>query len=577
MCTRGIRAMRRRGNRRSGLAGGLHRVRSLLRSPTESLPSRIIISVYAAALVTSVLVTAIATKSTEAFLRGKIDARFPALLQRAEQRLDIWYAQRLLDIGTFAESSTISECLIDAGSLSVEETRSYLNYVRESFPQYRALFVLDAEGRDCVSVGKKPSMPRQQLEKLAALRAPAVSPAHGEAAARYQLVSAPVVHDGRFLGTLHAVVGIDQLATLLHADDFEATTRLYIVGPDRRVVARSDGSFPDETYARALPRADAVPALEDYAAPSGEHLVGASSPFSRFDWSLVVEESYDVAFAPVVAVYRRVLGINVAIVLVFGAIAFAIARSIVRPIRALSSGAHRIAQGETNVEIPTIRSRDEVGVLSRALHAMLARLQRNREELERKQAQIESANDELRQANEELQRSNEMLEQLSFTDGLTQLHNHRFFQDRLQLELKRCDRSGESLALVLLDIDDFKKLNDRYGHALGDEVLRRVAHAINNQVRETDLPARYGGEEFAVLAPATPREGAVALAEKLRLAVRSTRFRAAQEAVPVDLSVTASVGVALYAGDRADFFNAADRALYEAKASGKDCVIVAES
>ncbi|MDH3521819.1 MAG: diguanylate cyclase, partial [Myxococcales bacterium] len=506
--------------RDSGLARLWAALRSLARSPVESLPSRIIISVYAAALVTSVLVTGIATKSTETFLRSKIDERFPALLARTRQRLDTWYAQRELDIATFAASSTVVDSLDAAKQVSAQEARKYLAYVRESFPQYGALFVMDAAGRDLVAIGMQPSMPSEQRQELAALRRPGVSVMHGEGAARYQLISAPIHREGRLLGTFHAMVSMERVEALLHAEDFEATTRIYVVGPDQRVLARSPGAPDRPSYGRRLPPAGGTRLVEDYTDAAGAHLIGSAIPFPRFDWSLVVEESYEVAFAPVVGVYRRVLAINVAIVLVFGIVAFLIARSIVRPIRALSDGAHRIAQGETEVEIPATRSRDEIGVLSRALDAMVARLQRNQEELERKQAQIETANAELRDANHELRRTNEMLEQLSFTDGLTRLHNHRFFQERLQLEIKRSDRGGESLALVLLDIDNFKLLNDRYGHAVGDEVLRRVAHAINNNVRETDLPARYGGEEFAVLAPSTPREGAVALAEKLRMAVR---------------------------------------------------------
>jgi diguanylate cyclase (GGDEF)-like protein len=208
---------------------------------------------------------------------------------------------------------------------------------------------------------------------------------------------------------------------------------------------------------------------------------------------------------------------------------------------------------------------------------MVQRLQDNRVELERKQAQIERANAELRRTNDELLRSNEMLEQLSMTDGLTRLHNHRFFQDRLVLEIRRSDRSGEPLSLILVDIDDFKSLNDRYGHAVGDEVLRRVAQVINNTVRGIDLPARYGGEEFAVLAPSTPRLGALELAEKLRMAVRSSRFSGEGIDAEEALSVTVSIGVAVYAGDPKRFFNDADRALYSAKEAGKDCVISADA
>jgi diguanylate cyclase (GGDEF)-like protein len=231
-------------------------------------------------------------------------------------------------------------------------------------------------------------------------------------------------------------------------------------------------------------------------------------------------------------------------------IAFLIARSIVRPIRALSEGARRIAQGETDVEIPSSEGTDEIGVLSRALNEMIARLTR---------------------ANEELRRGNQVLEQLSFTDGLTRLHNHRFFQDRLQSETKRSDRSGAPLALLLLDLDDFKLLNDRFGHSVGDEVLRRVARVLIDTVRDTDVPARYGGEEFVVIAPGTDAGGAMILAEKLREGV--SRASLIREGLPAEVELTVSIGVSLYAGDPQAFFDDADRALYRAKDAGKDCVV----
>jgi diguanylate cyclase (GGDEF)-like protein len=283
--------------------------------------------------------------------------------------------------------------------------------------------------------------------------------------------------------------------------------------------------------------------------------VGSAMPFRRFGWGLVVEESYDAAFAPIVSVRRRITAINLLIVVGFSLLAFLIARSIVQPIRALSESASRIAQGETDVEIPVATTHDEIGILSRALGEMVSKL---------------------RNANEELRRTNEVLEQLSFTDGLTHLHNHRYFQDRLRIEAKRANRSDESLALLLIDIDDFKALNDRYGHAVGDQVLRSVASTLNSSVRETDLPARYGGEEFAVLAPRTSADGATSLAEKLRLAIANSPLEAeGLDEEAADLRVTASVGVAVYMGDEKRLFNEADRALYRAKANGKNCSVSA--
>ena len=148
---------------------------------------------------------------------------------------------------------------------------------------------------------------------------------------------------------------------------------------------------------------------------------------------------------------------------------------------------------------------------------------------------------------------------------------HRFFQDHLAKEVKRVERSGEPLSLILADIDHFKRWNDRLGHAMGDEILRRVAEVMNGLIRETDLLARYGGEEFALLAASTDLNGAVQLAEKIREAISETQFFLGppSEAEPV----TISFGVSVYRGDRKAFFNDADRALYAAKSAGRDCVM----
>jgi len=168
---------------------------------------------------------------------------------------------------------------------------------------------------------------------------------------------------------------------------------------------------------------------------------------------------------------------------------------------------------------------------------------------------------------------NLVLEQLSITDGLTKLHNHRYFQESMAAECRRIVRTNDPLCLILIDIDYFKKWNDRLGHAGGDEILRRMAEVLNESVRETDLLARYGGEEFALLAINTTLEGAAALGEKVRQAVEETDFLTD---VPSERDhPTVSVGVAGYSIDRKQLFADADTALYTAKDSGRNRVVVA--
>ena len=162
------------------------------------------------------------------------------------------------------------------------------------------------------------------------------------------------------------------------------------------------------------------------------------------------------------------------------------------------------------------------------------------------------------------------------TDGLTELANRREFEDSLANEISRAERFGGSLALILADLDNFKQVNDRFGHQAGDEVLRSFADILRETVRDIDVAARYGGEEFAILLPQTDIVGAEALAERLREAVES---RALAESQGTAVTVTSSFGVASFpeAGNGLGLFAAADEALYRAKRAGKNCVVCAET
>jgi diguanylate cyclase (GGDEF)-like protein len=171
-------------------------------------------------------------------------------------------------------------------------------------------------------------------------------------------------------------------------------------------------------------------------------------------------------------------------------------------------------------------------------------------------------------------RLHRLVERQANTDGLTELPNRRHFEEALEAEISRAERFGGELALVLGDLDDFKQVNDRYGHQAGDDVLRTFAGILRETVREIDLPARYGGEEFAVLLPQTDIEGALNLAERLRRALASRPMTTQPGSL---VAVTASFGVASFpeAATPAALFAAADDALYEAKHAGKNCVVSA--
>jgi two-component system cell cycle response regulator len=172
----------------------------------------------------------------------------------------------------------------------------------------------------------------------------------------------------------------------------------------------------------------------------------------------------------------------------------------------------------------------------------------------------------------ELIEANKRLELLSITDGLTRLYNHRYFQDELARAFEESVRYDRPLSLAIIDIDFFKKVNDTYGHAVGDEVLKRVSNVFRESVRATDLVARYGGEEFAVMMPETELDDAMTFAEKIRSLVESTV--AETQAGP--LRVTVSIGVSSAPRTKArsakELVIHADKALYRAKKNGRNRV-----
>ena len=185
---------------------------------------------------------------------------------------------------------------------------------------------------------------------------------------------------------------------------------------------------------------------------------------------------------------------------------------------------------------------------------------------------VKTAHTELRGRNQQLESMLHSVEALAITDALTGLFNRRRFSDVLNREFAVTRRYKNTLSCLMVDLDHFKQINDRFGHDAGDQVLKEVARSIVSSLREVDLAARYGGEEFAILLPHTNKADALIVAERLLATLRKQQFRFGAESV----CVTASVGCAgnsdVASGNPEDLVKAADLALYTAKHAGRDRV-----
>jgi diguanylate cyclase (GGDEF)-like protein len=178
---------------------------------------------------------------------------------------------------------------------------------------------------------------------------------------------------------------------------------------------------------------------------------------------------------------------------------------------------------------------------------------------------------------ERLRDAQRKLEEQSITDALTGLKNRRFFDERLLEEFKRAQRYGDTLSLIMIDLDHFKDVNDAHGHQAGDVVLREAATLIRASIRDPDICARYGGEEFAVILPKTHMTGALAVAERIWKELGAKEYAIPSSgAPPKRVHVTASIGIAFYPSkDIASgelLLRFADQALYNAKRGGRNSI-----
>jgi diguanylate cyclase (GGDEF)-like protein len=284
------------------------------------------------------------------------------------------------------------------------------------------------------------------------------------------------------------------------------------------------------------------------------------------DWIVVLAIPEDDFMAEIDRNTQITLLLCIVALLVTLLVGLIITQWLTRPLRQLSRTAKDIAQGEWDRAIALDRS-DAIGDLSRAFATMAHQLKASFATLEER---IEERTAELIQLNQEL-------EKLAHIDSLTQTENRRYFDRYLEQEWRRLAREQQNLTLILCDVDHFKQYNDTYGHPAGDRCLQHIAQVLVQTVqRPTDLVARYGGEEFALVLSQTDTPGAIHLAEQIRATLHALHL---PHCGGEHQRVTVSLGIATTVPSSKEtpqaLINAADRALYAAKASGRDGYSVA--
>jgi diguanylate cyclase (GGDEF)-like protein len=340
------------------------------------------------------------------------------------------------------------------------------------------------------------------------------------------------------------VVVFDRSGSLLHAvgahgESLRASGQtLPSVGPRPSSVRWADGRH----YLTAVAPVKPVPAVVDLG------------------WTVVVRRPANQAYADARQAIAMTLCIGLLAAVAASAVAFLAARRISSDLSRIVDALGDVERGLPGAVIPSLGSSKETHALSQTLQRVTSRLLQSNQDME---ARVRSRTLELEAANRELDLQ-------ARTDPLTGLFNRRGLSDHLDPALALSARGGRPLSLVVLDVDHFKRVNDRYGHVVGDDVLRHLASTLRERLRSSDLAARVGGEEFVVLLPDTGIAAAEPLAQELIDHVAARPH-------PVCGPLTLSAGVATHrAGDDAQsVFRRADRALYAAKSAGRNRVCAA--
>lgn len=516
----------------------------------DSVRTTILTLAVLASLIPALATGWISYRQNRRAIQDKLTEQLSGLSVEAAREMDLWLKEALYNLRVFATSYEVTEN-IARGPQVRGRLPDYLRSVRERFQDYGELLVVAPDGRTVASSERVSGRLHFTGDWLAPARSgePVLGdPFPVDSGGMAMELAVPVVGaSGRYLGVLVARTNFRGARGLLHGLMLGRPGRLILVKADGRVVATTGVvTAPMRMQdVRRLQQAEGAPV--SYSDANGTGVVGTMAPIHRTGWGALADIPQATAFAQIRLLRNTTVFLVLVLLAVVGTLAYALGLLIVRPIERLSGAAKRVAGGDLEITIPTLGS-GELAQLTYVFNDMVRRLREGRQELER----------------------------LSVTDPLTGLANRRHLEAELEREVRRSDRLSHRFVVLMLDVDHFKMFNDTHGHPAGDELLKRLARALQELVREVDTAARYGGEEFTVILTETATGEATKVAERIRERVSEERL--ALQAGAAGVGVTVSIGLAEFPADGNSpetLIAAADQALYRAKEGGRNRVVAA--
>lgn len=447
----------------------------------------------------------------------------------------------------------------------IQDAKNGLSHLKD-------ISIFDREGRRAASTAKRPGVDQLDPEQVSRPRIDLMAEGSGVVAVSV----APLIYDHTTVGFIRITfyadfitdlvkdrTGLGETGEWLFAVRHDSGDALFAVplkydhkaAFKRRVAqVRTDVPIVQALLGNELVMSHAPDYLEQPVMASTRYL-------PELDWGLVAKVNEAEINSLVSQNENLILAANFAVILLAIVAGIVLSFSVAKPLEKLKDHTAKVADGSL-AEPPKIRGWREVKELTRHFSYMIGALRDLNTDL---QSRVEERTKELNDANQRL-------EQLVTEDHLTGLHNRRHFDKRFDEEFQRARRYKHELALVMLDIDHFKSVNDTYGHDTGDEVLKGIAAFLKGTVRGSDVAARLGGEEFCLLLPECSPNASMAFLDRIRVEVSELDFNAGSK----KFNVTCSLGIAYLderTGDPATLLKNADEALYQAKESGRNKAI----
>jgi len=546
---------------------------TLMRDPrtVHSIKSKLLAFALLATLVPSIGLGLISFGGYQAVLSDNVSHELQMLAADANGEVKVWFRERVGDVRTLSTAYTLSDGLSAATAPRASATRVgrrelevYLRSVQGKLDSILELTLYDATWQVVASsapasapIAVPLTWPNTAITEGVVMRPPRWDDARGTAT--LTLVVPVLSPRNELLGALSAVLDFATLKGRLQEVMRSSPAEMLLLAADGEPLLSTRSAISELTSLdpQIVSRLRAEPGKSMMV--NGHHrreVIAVADMPRQLPVIVVAERERAEVFAAWLALLKLFLLTVAGLTLLVGTIAYWMGRSIVTPLNRLITATDGIARGDLDVKVPG-NPAGEVGGLTRVFNTMAERLRRSRAEVEA--------------ARRALEEKNQLLEVLAVTDGLTGLYNRKKLDEILVDQFARFQRHHRPFTLLMLDLDNFKSINDNYGHVAGDEALIAVSATLKQSVRTVDYVARYGGEEFVAVLIETPMGEALEIAERIRAGVEGLRCSAGSKTI----SVTVSLGIT-YSQDSDDdpdkMLFRADHALYEAKRAGRNQV-----